>query len=242
APARSAVRASSILCLVSFLPAPATMGARSPTASITERRMRSFSSSLVVADSPVVLLTKMPSLRVSSSRHVAMRSTTSPSTSPWSSMGVIIAVNVWPKGAFAVVLPTMLQTVPRKLDRARQPPRLGRSVARSDPHEDGRSVVVLADEQAQEPAHDRHDDGSPERRPEAVDLEGDAQHPSQPGGEPQQKSVDDESDKPQGDVVEDAADRLDDRFDDSVDDTEQCSDTEVGGDRGDRGVGGHLDP
>ena len=87
------------MCAVSLVPTPATTAARSPTASTTARSRRSFSSSLVVGDSPVVPLITSPSLRWSSTRWTAKRCAPSTSSSPAGVNGVTIAVSRRPNGA-----------------------------------------------------------------------------------------------------------------------------------------------
>ncbi len=67
------------------------------------------SSSVFVADSPVVPLTTRPSWPSSSTRCDASRPTPSTSSDPSSAKGVTIAVSITPKGLLSVVGPGMGQ-------------------------------------------------------------------------------------------------------------------------------------
>ena len=77
--------------------------ARSPTASLTARRMPPSSATLVVGDSPVVPETTTPSWPWST-RCAAIRAVPSRSTEPSSWKAVAIAVSTRPKGAEGVVV------------------------------------------------------------------------------------------------------------------------------------------
>ena len=92
---------------MSLDPTPATNVARSPTASTTTRIRSKFSSSVVVADSPVVPLMIKPSCAKLSTRWAAKRWAPSRSTRPSACIGVIIAVNITPKGWLVVLGPGM---------------------------------------------------------------------------------------------------------------------------------------
>ena len=82
---------------VSAVPMPATIAARSPTASATARTSADFSASVVVGDSPVVPDSTSPSQPSETSRS-ASRCAPSRSSSPSSVKGVIIAQRERPKG------------------------------------------------------------------------------------------------------------------------------------------------
>ena len=87
-----------MLWAVALVPTPATTVARSPTASLTARRMSPVSRTLVVGLSPVVPLTTTPSWPWST-RWAAMAAVPSRSTAPSSVNAVAIAVSIRPKGA-----------------------------------------------------------------------------------------------------------------------------------------------
>ena len=76
APTAASALAARTECAVSFVPTPAVTAQRSPTASTTARTVSTFSSSVVVADSPVVPLTTRPSCPLST-RWFARRATPS---------------------------------------------------------------------------------------------------------------------------------------------------------------------
>ena len=86
------------LCAVSYVPTPAMMRARSPTASSTARSSAIFSSSVVVGDSPVVPESTRPS-QPESTRWVASRAAASVSSEPSGLNGVAIAVSTVPNWA-----------------------------------------------------------------------------------------------------------------------------------------------
>ena len=81
---------------MALVPTPATTMARSPTASMTARRMSPSSATVVVGLSPVVPLTTTPSWPWST-RWAAMRAVPSRSTEPSSWNAVAIAVSIRPK-------------------------------------------------------------------------------------------------------------------------------------------------
>ena len=87
---------------MALVPTPATTVARSPTASLTARRMSPSSATLVVGDSPVVPETTTPSWPWST-RCAAIRAVPSRSTEPSSWNAVAIAVSTRPKGAAVVM-------------------------------------------------------------------------------------------------------------------------------------------
>ena len=93
-----------------LVPTPATMVHRSPTASMTARRISPSSATEVVGASPVVPLTTMPSLPWST-RWVATRATPSRSTPPSAVNGVTIAVSTRPKGAAGRLMLSRLSMV-----------------------------------------------------------------------------------------------------------------------------------
>src|SRR5690349_11642575 len=99
-----------MLCRVSLVPAPATMWARSPTASTTARTRSFFSASVVVGDSPVVPLMIRPSLPAST-RWTASRCAPSRSSAPSAVNGVIMAVRTRPKGVCGVEIGAMGNTL-----------------------------------------------------------------------------------------------------------------------------------
>src|SRR5262245_49330195 len=84
-----------IECAVSFVPVPATIVARSPTASSAERTRSTRSGSVSVGASPVVPATTSPSEPLST-RKAESRWNASKSISPRSSNGVAIAVRTLP--------------------------------------------------------------------------------------------------------------------------------------------------
>src|SRR5581483_4579648 len=109
-----------MLCAVSYVPAPATIRARSPTASSTARSRASFSSSVVVGDSPVVPDNTRPS-QPASTRWVASRAAASRSSEPSGLNGVTIAVRTVPSRA-----PTSVPLVLTGVKITRPALRLGR--------------------------------------------------------------------------------------------------------------------
>jgi hypothetical protein len=96
-----------------------------------------------------------------------------------------------------------------------------------------RALVPVADpvvDEVQQPADDANDDRTPEGGPEAGDVERQLQLPGHPAGQPQQQAVHDQADQPEGEDVEQAAERLDDRLEHRVDDAEDQRHHDQGGD------------
>src|SRR5215472_8169793 len=102
-------------------------------------------------------------------------------------------------------------------------------------------VVPAVESQADQPAHDAHNQGTEHRGDEAVNVEWHAQLVRDPAGEPEQQAVDHDADQSEGDRVCQAADRLNDWLQHGVDDAEDKRDHDKRGDLARSGMRVQMD-
>src|SRR5258708_30578163 len=84
--------------------------------------------------------------------------------------------------------------------------------------------AALVEDEVEQPAHYANNDGAPEGRPEAGDMERKPELARYPAAQPEQQSVDDQADQPERKNVEQAADGLDDGLEYRIDDAEDQGD------------------